>query len=420
MELVKNSPEPTMESFSFSDKMQRVSQSPLLQLMSQASGPGVLSLALGSPDGGMFPGDRIGEASSRVLSHSGVTQYGQPHVPLKTHIVRLMTERGVRCTEEQIFLTAGAQQGLSLLTQLLLDPGSTVIAEDTIYDCLQMVLKSFDARILTVPTSFDTGMDLDSVEALLGEHRPAFIYVIPDGHNPLGISMSPTSRRRLVQLGRRYQVPVIEDDAYGFLSYESMCPSLRALDERWVFYLGSFSKTLAPSLRLGWIVVPSELTPRLEELTSKLSILKQASDFDTSTFVQRAVASYLDMGEFGAHLEILRDTYRERRDAMVSALERHLPPNVVWRAPECGFFVWVELPPECDAHELLKIAVETEKVSFVPGAAFSLAPSRTATQNCIRLSFGNATIGEIEEGVTRLGRALDSVLADFRGRAAVA
>src|SRR5215207_2792509 len=249
--------------------------------------PGVLSFALGLPAAELFPAAEYSEALAHVLaSDPRALQYGPPFRPLKQHVLRLMADRGVNCREEQVFLTAGAQQGVNLLAHLLVEPGSTVIVEEMAYTGCQQVLQVTQADVLTVPTDFKTGIDVDAVERLLeGGAQPALIYVVPDGHNPLSVSMSLEKRMRLVELARAYSVPIVEDDAYGFLYYDSPTPPLRALDDEWVLYVGTFSKIMAPALRTGWVVVP-------EALTSHLAILKEATDIDTAPLNQRAISAY--------------------------------------------------------------------------------------------------------------------------------
>jgi 2-aminoadipate transaminase len=228
--------------------------------------------------------------------------------------------------------------------------------------------------------------------------------VIPTGHNPLGVSLPPAKRQRLVELARRYRVPILEDDAYGFLYYdEAPVPALRALEDRWVFYLGSFSKILAPALRAGWMVVPEELIPHL-------AALKHAADIDTPSFSHWTIARYLAGGQFPAHLQMLRGEYRRRRDAMLQALATHLPRGARWTRPASGMFVWVELPAELDSTALLSVAIEAEKVAFSPGEAFAAGGSRHAS-HCLRLNFTSCTPGEIEEGIERLARVVRAALS---------
>lgn len=378
--------------------------SALQTMLSVGTRPGTISFALGLPAPEFFPAAEYGRAAAAVLAEDPrALQYSPPCAPLQAHVAALMAQRGVACAPEQVFLTSGAQQGIGLLARLLLEPGGQVIAETLCYTGFQQAVEPFSPRLLTVPTDLDTGMDVDAVEALLaGGARPAFIYTVPDGHNPLAVSMSAEKRLRLVELARRYAVPILEDDPYGFLAYDGPpAHPLRALDREWVLYVGSFSKVLAPALRLGWIIAPPQLVPLL-------AIAKEASDINTATLAQRAASRYLDGGHLPGHLAMLRREYRLRRDTMLAALERHFPRGTRWRVPGAGVFVWVELPEGVDAGEVLRVAIEQEGVVFVPGHAFAADGSRTAS-HCMRLNFSHSTPGVIEEGVARLARALETV-----------
>jgi 2-aminoadipate transaminase len=375
--------------------------SALQQMLSEASRPGILSFALGLPAAELFPTQQFAQSVAHALaSDERALQYGPPCQPLKSHIVALMARRGVRCSEENVFLTTGAQQGLSLLARLLLEPGGRALVEEMTYTGFQQVLEPFQPEILTVPTDLETGIDVEAVERVLARSaRPALIYTIADGHNPLAVSMSQAKRVRLTELAREYRVPVIEDDPYGFISYEDRPRMpMRALEEQWVFYVGSFSKILAPALRVGWIIVPSALVP-------KLSIIKESSDIDTTTLSQRAITNYLDGGHLQAHLSTLHREYRVRRDTMLHALAEHFPAGARWREPASGLFIWVELPGLLDTGELLKVAIETEQVAFIPGQAFSVGQRRRGT-NCLRLNFSHSSVERIEDGIARLARVL--------------
>jgi 2-aminoadipate transaminase len=378
--------------------------SALQTMLSVGTRPGTISLALGLPAPELFPAAEYGAAAAQVLADDPrALQYSPPHAPLQAHVAALMAQRGVRCTPEQVFLTTGAQQGISLLARILLEPGGEVAAETLCYTGFQQAVEPFRPRLLTVPTDLDTGMDVDALEDLLaGGARPAFVYTVPNGHNPLAVSLSREKRVRLAELARAYGVPVVEDDPYGFLDYESdPPPPLRALEAEWVFHVGSFSKILAPALRLGWIVVPEDLVPLL-------AIAKEASDINTATLAQRAASRFLDGGHLAAHLAVLRREYRLRRDTMLAALEEHFPPGARWRRPPSGMFVWVQLPHGTDAGQVLRVALEQERVAFVPGHAFAADGTRTAS-DCMRLNFSHSTPAVIEEGIARLGRALRTV-----------
>lgn len=376
-------------------------RSAMQRMLSIASRPGAISFALGLPAPELFPVEAINEAANGVLAGDRrALQYGPTSGRLRRQVVELMARRGVNCREEQVFLTSGAQQGVNLLAHLLLDRGDQVIVEEMIYPGTRQVLELFQAEVLRVPTDLETGMDVDSVERLLARGaRPAFIYAITDGHNPLGVSMSAPKRARLVELARLYHVPVVEDDPYGFLCYDAPCePPMRALDDEWVLYVGSFSKILAPTLRVGWMVLPESLIPQL-------SIVKEAADIDTSTFTQRVVSSFLDACAVEGHVQSLRGEYGARRDAMLQALEGSFPAEARWAKPSAGFFVWVELPDGIDMLRLLEESIETENVAFIPGQAFSVSGGRGGTP-AMRLNFSHNPAGRIGEGVARLARLL--------------
>jgi 2-aminoadipate transaminase len=379
-----------------------IERSALQDMLALCGGRELISFALGLPAPNQFPIKAIERSILKVLgSEPRALQYSPPLQILKQQVQSLMRERGVDCRTEQIFLTCGAQQGMNLLARLLLDAGHRkVMLEQLVYPGFQQILTTLQADLLTVPTDSESGMDVDAVESVLDSGaRPAFVYAVTDGHNPLGVSMCKPNRIRLVELAREYGVPIVEDDAYGFLHYEQdSIPPLRALDEDWVLYVGSFSKILAPSLRVGWIIVP-------EKLMSSLSIIKEATDIDTATLAQRTVSAYLESGCHEAHLRNLRSLYCSRRDAMLRSLEDHFPREARWHKPTSGFFIWVELPATINTSDLLKVAIEEENVAFIPGEVFNVGTRRCAT-NSLRLNFSHPSTECIEVGIARLGRLI--------------
>lgn len=380
---------------------QGVRQSAIQQLLAIATQPGILSFALGLPAAELFPSDAYGRATAHLLgTQSHALQYGMPCEELKHAIVQVMAQRGVVCSAEQIFLTTGAQQGMSLLSRVLVEPHAPILVEETIYSGILQAVEPLQPQVLTVPTDPQTGMDVDAVEALLaGGQRPAFIYVISDGHNPLGVSLSLEKRQRLVELARRYGVPILEDDAYGFLCYDGEpLPPLRALEDDWVFYIGSFSKILAPALRVGWVIVP-------QSLVSVLSALKEGSDINTATFSQRTIAAYLEMGLVYDHIADLRQAYRLRRDVMFQAVTTSFPAGTRCYQARNGMFLWVELPDAVNMETLLKAAVERKKIAFVPGQAFSVV-SNLAVDRSMRLNFSRCNEEQITHGIVQLGDLL--------------
>ncbi|WP_163866926.1 PLP-dependent aminotransferase family protein [Myxococcus eversor] len=380
----------------------RLAPSAIQDMLQKITRPGVFSLALGLPAAELFPTQGMAEAAARVLAEQvGALQYSATLEPLREQVVALMAKRGVRCSTSQVFLTTGAQQGMNLLTRLLLEPGQAVLLEDRVYSGFQQVLDPFQARRLTVKRDGRTGLDLEGMASLLksGE-RPAFLYTMSDGHNPLGTSLAMAERERLVELAREYRMPIIEDDAYGFLHYEQggALPPLRSLDAQWVYYVGSFSKILAPALRVGWVVVP-------ESMVFRLATVKESSDIDTATFTQRMVLAFLESGRLDAHLDRLRGEYRLRRDTLLRALEEHLPEGASWTKPTSGMFVWVELPERFDTTVLLARALETQQVAFLPGQAFAVSGGRSASHG-LRLNFSHCEPARIQEAVRRLGTVL--------------
>jgi 2-aminoadipate transaminase len=375
--------------------------SALQEMLSAATKPDVVSFALGLPAPELFPSASLAEAAAHVLSADPQTlQYNPPFSPLKTHVVKLMTLRGVKCTEKQIFLTAGAQQGLNLITRLLLDPGGGVLMEQLAYPGFQQVIEPYLPEKFLVPTDPRTGMDVDAVEKLLSQGiRPAFIYAIADGHNPMAVSLSPEKRAQLASLARLYRIPIVEDDPYGFLYYsEKSLPPLRAFDEDWVFYLGSFSKILAPSLRAGWVVAPEELLP-------KLATVKEATDINAAPFSHRVIAAYLDICDIEQRLAMLRGEYDKRRRLMLDVLRAQFPAPARWQEPSTGIFVWVELDDDVNTGDMLGEALQKERVAFIPGNAFSVNGKQG--KNCMRLNFSNVSPSLIEDGIARLARVVN-------------
>lgn len=388
---------------SFAAWAREVSQSTLREILALIARPGLLSFALGMPAAELFPVQAYGRATRHVLeTEPDALQYGMPLARLRAQVVELMARRGVACSAREVFITSGAQQAMSLLGQLLLSPGGTVVTEELTYDGMLNSVRPLQPRVLTVPTRPRTGMDVGALEALLDAHdRPALIYAIPEGHNPVGSSMPDAARRRLADAARRHGVPVIEDDAYGLLDYEGGGPpALRAYDPRWVLYVGSFSKIIAPALRVGWVVAPAEVVERL-------SILKQGSDLDVCTVAQRALVAFLEHESLADHLANVCRAYRERRDTMLTALERHFPGGARWSAPRSGMFVWVEMPDGVDTSDFLRRAVEEVGVAFVPGRAFC-SEGGVRGQNGVRLNFSRLPPGEIRDGIRRLGKVLDA------------
>ncbi len=369
-----------------------------------AGNPNLIPLGLGLPAPELFPVAALQAAASRLLvGRARALQYGAVPKALAEHVVALMAARGVRCSASQVVLTNGAQQAMSLLAQLLVEPGQAVVLEEVCFPGLRWAVQPREARLVTVPIDLmdglTRGMDLDALEALLTQGlRPAFIYAMGAGHNPTGVSLGEDARQRLVELARRFRTPVLEDDAYGFLQYESTQPAIRALDEEWVLYVGSFSKILAPGLRVGWLVVPPALAARL-------SYMKSSAHLETATFAQHLVSEYLDHEDIGAHIEGICASYRHRRNTMLAAMAEHFPAGLRYTRPTSGMFVWIELAPGIDTYDLLDRSLRECQVMFFPGHSSAATPQRPSG-HCMRLCFSNASAEQIAEGVKRLGALL--------------
>jgi 2-aminoadipate transaminase len=375
-------------------------RSALRRMVERVSQPGVLSLAGGLPAPELLPAREYGEAVQRVLERDPrALQYGASYEPLRVRLAGLLAERGVAGEPPEILLTHGAQQAIGLAAGLLLSPGAPIVMEESVYTGALEAVAPHSPRILTVGTDPRTGFDVDALEALLvaGE-RPAFVYLIPEAHNPRGATLSDEKRERLADLAERFRVPLIEDDAYGLLVYDGApARPLAALAPDWTLHVGSFSKLIAPALRLGYLVVPPSLRHAAR-------LVKESADLECSALAQRGLDALLAEGFLPGHLERLRATYRERRDAMLASLEAEFPSGARFSRPRGGFFVWVELPGAVDTSALLERALDEEGVAFVPGSAFS-ADGRSG-RGALRLSFASQPPEQIREGVRRLGRLL--------------
>lgn len=360
----------------------------------------IISFSLGRPDQSLLGLLNPNNIPSDILSPQNL-QYSPPSYELKKHIVKLMKERGVDCKEEEIFLTSGAQQAMSLLTKVMTHENDTILVDQLTYPGFIQVNQSLNTKLVPIPCDIRSGIILDELEKLLNcNPQPRFIYMIPEGHNPLGISLGETQRIQLIKLAQKYQIPIVEDDAYGLLTYETTVPPLKSYWKEGVFYIGSFSKVLAPSFRVGWIVTPKTTIERFETL-------KEGTDINTSTFSQKLILSILNDTDFDAHVMTLRESYKKKRNIMVNSLKKYIP-ELEFEIPQSGFFLWGTLPSTVNTTELFNVALREEGISFLPGEAF-LIGERADAKNSLRLSFAFCPIERIEEGVKRLAYALQKV-----------
>jgi 2-aminoadipate transaminase len=408
----------------FAARTRGMKSSAMREMMALTERPDVISLAGGLPDTSTFPSELYAQLMADVASDSTARalQYGPTEGMAATVrcIVEVMAAEGTRVDPSEVIVTTGGQQVLDLVCKTLIDPGDVIVAEAPTYPGAVPTFSAYQADVEQIEIDAD-GMPIDALESTLDRlqaegRRPKFIYTIPNFQNPGGVTMSLPRRRRLIEVARRRELLVLEDNPYGLLRYEGEpLPTLHTLDAEasgrggasdLVIYLGTFSKILAPGLRLGWAVAPR---PVLE----KLNLGKQGSDLCSSPVTQMFVAAYFEHGaEHGmgweGYVERLRDLYRSRRDAMLEALEQHFGEGASWTRPEGGLFIWATLDERIDTTDLLALARTSKGVAFVPGRAAFMDGQRGSSS--MRLNFAGIPESQIREGIRRIGSAIGEQL----------
>jgi 2-aminoadipate transaminase len=385
-------------------RLRDVASSPVREILALTQRPGVISFAGGLPAPELFdaPGLRAAFAAALADGQFGRTlQYsmteGDP--ALRTAVAARLGARGLPTDPEDVLITSGSQQALTLIAAVLIEPGDTVLVEEPSYLAALQCFQMAGARVVPVPCD-DDGLDPEAIPALVRRERPKLLYTVPTFHNPTGRTLPLERRAALAQVAARVGLWVVEDDPYGELRYRGEpvphVASLPGAEDRTIA-LSTLSKVLVPGLRIGWLRAPAALR-------RALIVAKQAADLHTSTIDQAAAAHWLGACDLDAHIAGLRAVYAPRRDVMVDALGGILPEGSRWTRPDGGMFVWVRLPDGWDADELLKAALERE-VAFVPGWPFFPQQPDRAT---LRLSFTTHTEAEIAEGLGRLRSAVDS------------
>ncbi len=402
---------PTSWEYRYAQRTKGMQSSVIREILKITSQPDVISLAGGMPAPELFPLKEVGGACIQVLEKLGsdALQYSitEGYPPLRQFIVDKMSRYGIVASVDNVLITSGSQQALDLVGRVLIDPGDVIVTEAPTYVGAIQSFTAYQAAFASVPLD-GQGMMVDLLEEKIIETHPKFIYVLPNFQNPGGVTLSQERREKLVSLARQYGVPIIEDDPYGELRFEGEhIPPIVVIDatrngERLegyfkgdVIYMSTFSKTLAPGLRLGWIVAPVEVAKKLVQA-------KQGADLHTGTFSQVVAYEVVADGFLDRHVREIRDKYRQRRDAMLAAMEQYFPEGVTWTRPQGGLFLWVKLPEGIDCVELMEEAVE-QKVAFVPGTAF-YADGRG--HDALRLTFSYCPTDMIEEGIRRLGTAI--------------
>jgi len=397
-------------SLSFADRLNNVETSAIRELFKLLGKPGIISFAGGFPDSAMFDVDGLREASQKALADNpgAALQYGatEGYEPLREQLAAFMQSKGVRdVAANQLIVTTGSQQALDLLGKSMIDPGDKVIVEGPTFLATIQCFRLYGAEVISAPID-SQGVQVDKLEALIAEHKPKFVYLIPTFGNPSGAMLSLERRKKVLELAVKYQTLVVEDDPYGDLYFnDAPPPSILALSKDvpgsrdLVAHCGSLSKVLSPGLRVGWLIAQPELL-------AKATMCKQFSDAHTSTFAQATAAAYLQAGRMPATLKNVRQVYAQRAKAMGEALRRELGDAIEFTQPQGGLFFWARLTGAngalANGAELAKRAID-QGVAFVPGAPFFATDPDLAS---LRLSFATADVAKIEEGVARLGRAV--------------
>ncbi|MBO0783182.1 MAG: PLP-dependent aminotransferase family protein [Ktedonobacteraceae bacterium] len=401
----------------YAQRVKRIQGSAIRELLKVTEMPGTISLAGGLPAAEIFPIEKIAAVTQRILEKNGgqALQYGltEGYTPLRELLADRLQQEGINAGPDNILITTGSQQGLDLLGKIMIDAGDPLLTESPTYMGALQACNPYEPAYVPV-RSDEEGIVTDELEAAL-QANPKFIYALPNFQNPTGITFTLERRQKLIEIASRHGVPIVEDDPYSQLRFEGEpLPSLLKLEnERQkgeghtdqpyqgnVIQLNTFSKVLTPGLRLGWVVAQADVI-------RKLVLAKQGADLHTATFNQMIAYEIARDGFLEEHVPLIRQTYRERRDIMLAALEENFPDNVRWTRPQGGMFLWVTLPEGVDAALLLKDALEY-RIAFVPGEAFHPCGGGA---NTMRLSFSNAKPEQIDEGIRRLGRLLHAKLA---------
>jgi len=403
--------------YRYAHRTQKMGSSVIRELLKFTEQPDIISFAGGLPAPEVFPIKEFREACNYVLDNFGpqALQYSttEGYLPLREMIARHTARYSVQVSADNIMITSGSQQALDFIGRLFLNRGDYVVVESPTYLGALQAWNAYGAQYIAVRTD-ENGMIVDELEDAL-RIGPKFIYVLPNFQNPGGSTLSLERRKKLVELADKYGVPIVEDDPYGQLRYEGEhIPSVVYLDSEFrgpnghnmhysgnVIYLSTFSKLLAPGLRLAWVIAPPEVI-------RKLVMTKQAADLHTSSFNQFVAYEVAKGGFLDEHVKVIRATYKERRDVMVEMMEEMFPAGVTWRKPQGGMFLWGILPEGMDAAQVLKHAIE-KKVAFVPGAAFH---PRGGGENTMRINFSYSAPDLIREGVTRLGITLKELIKE--------
>ncbi|MBN2391270.1 MAG: PLP-dependent aminotransferase family protein [Anaerolineae bacterium] len=387
-----------------SKRARKMKSSTIRELLKLTQQPDMISFGGGLPAPELFPVREIEEACNFLLREAPKLslQYSttEGYRPLREFLADSMGKYGIQHSPDNILITTGSQQSLDLIGKIFIDPGSYVVTGRPTYLGAIQAWRAYEAEFTTVPLD-DNGMQVELLEDIVKQTPIRFIYVLPNFHNPAGTTLPEERRRLLVEIARKHDLLIVEDDPYGALRYtgEDIIPIAALAPERTI-YLGTFSKTLTPGLRIGWSVAPAEIALRLVQA-------KQGADLHSSTFDQMIANDVAQRGILKAHVRKIRQVYKERRDVMLDSLSEFWPEESSWTQPQGGLFLWARAPESIDTLALLPHALEN-KVAYVPGVNFY--PHEDGGYNAMRLNFSNAQPDLIVEGIHRLGIALKDEL----------
>lgn len=385
----------------YAKRMDNIRASEIRELLKLTQKPGIISFGGGFPAPELFPVDEMIEISKYVIENHGskALQYGptEGYEPLRTAIAKRMEKMQAHVEGKDILVTSGSQQGLDFTAKLFINPGDTIILEKPSYLGAINAFKAYEPNFVDIELE-DDGMNMDELEeALKTTENVKFIYIIPDFQNPSGKTWSLEKRKKLVELGNKYDVAIVEDNPYGELRFEGeLLPSIKHFDtEGRVIYLGTFSKILCPGFRLGWIAASPEVL-------NKYVLMKQGADLQSSTISQIEVATYLEKYNIEDHIEKIKETYKRRRDLMINVMKEEFPKEIKYTIPEGGLFTWVTLPEYMNSRDLAVKALE-KNVAYVPGGSFY---ANGGHENDMRLNYSAMEDDKIVEGMKRLAEVI--------------
>ncbi|MFM7860403.1 MAG: PLP-dependent aminotransferase family protein [Candidatus Nanopelagicaceae bacterium] len=397
----------------FASRAAHMKPSEIRSLFAVASRPEIVSLAGGMPNLSALPMEMMAEVVRELVATNGTEalQYGsgQGHPLLREQICEVMALEGIRASADDVIVTTGSQQALDLISRIFIDPGDVVLVEAPSYVGALGTFSQYQASVVHVETDQDGMVPAALVEAIKSVRTTGrkikFLYLIPNYQNPTGVMLSADRRTEILEICSKEEIFIVEDNPYGLLGFDRPSPNaMRSQDSENVIYLGSFSKTIASGLRVGWALVP-------QSIKDKLVIASESSILCPSNFTQLTISSYLKDQPWRDQITSFVDLYRVRRDAMLESLEAHFPKEATWTRPGGGFYVWVTLPPEIDTKAMVPKAI-VAKVAYVPGSAFYADGFGTWQ---MRLSYCHPTPERIREGVKSLGAVVNKELASRAG-----